>query len=59
MEKKDGKIHTRRALSNLHRLKNKMATKYFGLTLTDKKIHIKFNGLIETQLKTNNLFFSI
>ena len=46
MEKKDGKIHTRRVLSNLRRMKNKMATKLFGLTLTDKKIHIKFNGLI-------------
>ena len=46
MEKKDRKIHTRRVLSNLRRMKNKRAIALFGLTLTDKKIHIKFRGLI-------------
>ena len=54
MEKKDSKIHTRRVLSNLRRMKSKMATKLFGLTLTDKKIHIKFNGLILKQNTTAN-----
>ena len=35
-----------RALSNLRRVKNKMANKFLGIILTDKKIHIKLNELI-------------
>ena len=35
-----------RTLSNLRLMKNKMATKFLGITLTDNKSHIKLNELI-------------